>query len=42
VSKPTGVYEVRALGPTYPTTIPSWAGLTAAQIPLSYSKVAVA
>lgn len=41
-SKPAGVLEVRALGPTYPTTVPSWLGLTADKVPLSYSKVAVA
>lgn len=40
-TKPTGVYEVRALGPSYPATVPTWVGLTAAQIPMSYSKVAV-
>lgn len=41
VTKPSGVYEVRALGPSYPTSLPSWVGLSATQIPLSYSKVAV-
>jgi hypothetical protein len=41
-TKPAGVLEVRALGPSYPTSIPTWVGLGAAQVPMSYSKVNVA
>ena len=41
-SQPAGVQEVRALGPSYPTSIPGWVGLAAGKVPLSYSKVAVA
>lgn len=41
-TQPAGVLEVRALGPTYPTTIPTWIGLGASQVPMSYSKVNVA
>lgn len=41
-TKPTGVMEVHALGPSYPTTLPGWVGLAADKVPLSYSKVAVA
>jgi hypothetical protein len=39
---PGGVYEVRALGPSFPTTLPGWVGLAAGKVPLSYSKVNVA
>lgn len=40
-TKPSGVLKVEAIGPSYPTTLPGWVGLAAAQVPLSYSKVAV-
>lgn len=41
-TKPAGVLEVAARGPSYPTTLPSWVGLASDKVPLSYSKVAVA
>lgn len=40
-TKPPGVSVLFAIGPTYPTVLPSWTGLGAAQIPVAYSKVDV-
>ena len=40
-TKPAGVYEVHAIGPSYPPAPPSWTGLAADKVPMSYSKVAV-
>lgn len=36
-SKPAGVSIVDAIGPTYPTSLPSWVGFGPTQIPLRYS-----
>jgi len=40
-TKPAGVMLVRAIGPTPPTTIPSYLGQASNQILLSFSKLAL-
>lgn len=40
-TKPTGVYLVQSVGPSYPPSVPSWVGFGTTQIPMSYSKAAV-
>ena len=41
-TRPAGVLEVRAFGPSFPTSVPGWVGLAVDKVPLSYSKVSVA
>jgi hypothetical protein len=40
-TQPGGVIELHAIGPAYPTVLPTWTGLAAGKVPLSYSKAAV-
>jgi hypothetical protein len=40
-TKPANVVRVDAIGPTYPTSIPTWCGNGPTQAALSYSKVAL-
>lgn len=40
-TQPAGVRILWTLGPTYPTTVPSWVGLGAGKVRLRYSKLAL-